>query len=528
MVVENIAYDKAFEFRENGRIDSAFFYFNKAKDIFLRGGDSLGTGKCLLNMAIISTDKGDYFGGQELSLNAQKFFNEKVKNQYVFVRSNYNNLGIATYKLRDFNNSLRFYDAAIQFSSDSLDTRVCMNNKAKVYQEMKDYPKAISIYEHVLSHVSKNPREYARALSNIARAKWQWHSSYVAEKEFLHALSIRMKEKDLWGLNASYAHLSDYYVDRSPELALSYANKMYMVAQDIKSTEDQLTALQKLIKLSPGGSSKQYFKVYELLQDSITSVQNADKNQFALIRYESEKNEADKLLLQKDNQAKRYQIVLLGFGILLTLVIATLLYRNRKQKLTLEAKNAIRDSQLRTSKKVHDVVANGLYRVMTEIENQHGLNREVVLDKIEHLYEKSRDISYEDPLASEQPFNQLISELLGSFANDNTKVLIAGNSNELWSKVTEGTRYELVQIIQELMINMKKHSGAEKVLLRFERDGNHIKIYYSDNGKGMKNDTIFNNGLRNTGNRIETINGAITFDTAVERGLNVEISFPVS
>nr|GFD55410.1 hypothetical protein [Tanacetum cinerariifolium] len=59
----------------------------------------------------------------------------------------------------------------------------------------------------------------------------------------------------------------------------------------------------------------------------------------------------------------------------------------------LEAQNALRNSQLNTSKRVHDVVANGLYRVMTEIENQADMDRENVLDKIEALYEKSRDIS---------------------------------------------------------------------------------------------------------------------------------------
>ncbi|RZJ90610.1 MAG: tetratricopeptide repeat-containing sensor histidine kinase [Chryseobacterium sp.] len=524
----NPAYDRAFEYREKGPADSAFLYFNRAKEVFIQENDSLGVGKCLLNMAIISTDKGDYFGGQELSLAATGYFGTKDSSQHIFIRSNYNNLGIATYKLKDYTNALRFYDDAIRFSNDSLDTRVYLNNKAKTYQDMKDYGRALSVYREVLSGSSRNQLEYARTLSNIARASWQQNPSVPVIEKFKEALRIRRKEKDLWGLNASYSHLSDYYAHTSPSLALSYADSMYLVARKLGSGDDKLQALKKLLKLSDPGYSKSYFQAYEHLDDSLQTVRSRAKNQFALIRYESEKNKADNLGLQKDVQKQRFQIILLILGILIITIAAVLIYRRRKRKMAAQARNTIRESQLQTSKRVHDVVANGLYQVMTEIENRQTIDRAALLDKIEDLYEKSRDISYEKPLDTREPFHQLLAILIKSFANEKVRIIIAGNDAEVWDKLNPHSCYEVSQIIQELLVNMKKHSGANHVVLRFSRQLDQIAIHYSDNGIGIEKDIIFGNGLRNTGNRIKTIKGAIIFDPIKDRGLKIDISFPVS
>lgn len=71
----NLLYEKAFDYQESGKTDSAFLYFYKAKDIFLQRKDSFGTAKCLVNLAIIQETKGDYFGSQETALLALRFLN---------------------------------------------------------------------------------------------------------------------------------------------------------------------------------------------------------------------------------------------------------------------------------------------------------------------------------------------------------------------------------------------------------------------------------------------------------------------
>jgi two-component sensor histidine kinase len=522
--VNNPDFDKAeILFKQN--TDSAFYYFNK---VATSSKDSLTVAMAYNYMAVIQADAGDLFGGQESLMASIKFLDENDTLDFACLASDYNLLGVTSSDMRKYQPALTYFGLSEKFcKNESFKLRI-KNNRALCYQRSKEYDKALNIYSKIIRLNKNNQKEYAKVSSNIAKTKWLQNPNYNAAPQFLNALNIRIKENDYWGQNASYAHLADYYMVKRPDSALLYAKKMFLIAKQLDSPDDKLEALQKLITLSPSNSTKYYFKIYQILSDSLQTARNAAKNQFAIVRYDTEKNKADNLILSKNNAAQKYQIIILIIGILLLIIAGTLWYKKRKQKIDLEAKNSIRDSQLKTSKRVHDVVANGLYRVMTEIENQNEFDKENFLDKIEDLYEKSRDISYEKPEISYPNFQDTISDLLKSFATDETKILIAGNTPELWSNVSENVKYELEHILQELLVNMKKHSGATNVGVRFEEKQHQIYIYYTDNGRGMEEIPVFKNGLRNTGNRIDHIDGQFIFDNEVDRGLKIQISFPIS
>src|SRR5690606_4673008 len=113
--------------------------------------------------------------------------------------------------------ALTFYELALQFSTDSLYTSIYQNNMAICYQELKRYDKALQIYTDIYDKVRYNKRQYARVLSNLARTKWLEDPTYPAVGEFLKSLAIRKEENDLRGLNASYVHLTDYYIGTHPD-----------------------------------------------------------------------------------------------------------------------------------------------------------------------------------------------------------------------------------------------------------------------------------------------------------------------
>lgn len=195
----------------------------------------------------------------------------------------------------------------------------------------------------------------------------------------------------------------------------------------------------------------------------------------------------------------------------------------------LEAENRVKESQLKTSRKVHDVVANGIYRVMTELENRDDVNREELLDRLEILYDKSRDISYEveDLGMGDIPFHLTISELLKSFANEERTVLIAGNEEATWDRLNAVQKDNLEQVLQELMVNMQKHSKAQEVIVRFDYEGNILHIYYKDDGIGLSESPKYGNGFMNTENRINLLKGTLTFEKNNNRGLGIHISIPI-
>lgn len=523
---ENPFYTIAAEQLAKGQKDSAFSNFNKAKDWYHFQKDSSGAGVCIINMALISTDLGDRFGGQELSLEALKYFDENNIQHYPYLLSIYNNLGIASSSLKQYPRAIEFYTKSLQFIADSSHARVVKNNIANTYRRSGKVDQALEIYSAILEREDK-PINRARILSNYAYTRFLSDPQYPAEASLREALRIRLKEGDIPGQVSSYGHLADYYQTRNRDSAIFYSARMYHGARGLHAAQDQMEALQKLIPISPAEESKKYFARYRVLEDSLHTAWNSAKNQFAVIRYETEKHKADKLVLQQEKTVRNSWIISLAFVLITGGIGSTVLYKRRVKYLALKAANDVRASQLKTSKKVHDVVANGLYKVMSEVEHSADLDREKVLDDLESLYEKSRDISYDnDIVKDDENFGTSLAELITSFATSSTKVLVAGNSDDLWRDLNINAKNELKYVLQELMVNMTKHSNASSVAIRFERISNTIGVHYTDNGRGISENTKFNNGLTNTGNRIKSIGGTITFEKGDNGGLHVEIRLP--
>ncbi len=220
--------------------------------------DSLGAGKCLVNMGIISTQMGDYFGGQEISLSAIPYFHETDTNHLYYIKSNLNNLGISFYNLKEYDLAIKFYRQSLTYAADST-AFVIKNNIGNAYREKKDLTKSLEFYDDILKEGINNKTEYSRALTNSAITKWLQNPNYNAAPELLKALHIREKGSKLEDLSSSYLHLSNFYLQNHLDSALFYARKMYGTSQRTSNAEDKLLALHNLIKLSPSKNQKTIF-----------------------------------------------------------------------------------------------------------------------------------------------------------------------------------------------------------------------------------------------------------------------------
>nr|WP_295867554.1 tetratricopeptide repeat protein [uncultured Chitinophaga sp.] len=514
----------------NKNNDSAFYYFNF---VATTATDSLNIATAYTYMGIIQAYEGDHYGGQESLLKSLTYLDERKEKDQECLSSNYHELGNICLNLKNYGAAIDYYRKALKLLKLPGDQAIALNGIALTYQKKGDYDQAIDIYKSLLVMSKDEKKEYARILSNYARAKWMKDSTYPAGPELQEALKIRRDSNDIRGLNASYAHLSDYYSQSRPDSALYYAGKRYEKAREMNSPDDEVEALSKLITLSPTNLLKPYFIRYQYLTDSIQTAKNAAKNQFALIRYEAAKSKADNLQLQKDNAQRKTQLVIQRFILAITVlffvtavIVLILRHRRRQQQVEMASRQKIQENQLKTSQKVHDVVANGLYRIMTNLEYKTVMDKEDLLDKIELLYERSRDISYEDPTSSQVPFYVKIDDLLTSFGSDQVKVLIVSNGPVFWDRIDTQIQHEVEHILQELMVNMKKHSQADSVMVKFERQNGRVQITYTDNGIGISSQVKYGNGLRNTENRIKSIGGKYTFEHP-DKGVKIHISFPI-
>lgn len=520
---KNKTYLKAANYRDAGEKDSAYIYYALAKDDFLKKKDSIFVAKCLVNMAIIQTEKGDNFGGIETSLEAEKYLKKNDEITREIKSSNYNNLALAHVELKDYKKSEKYYFLALNQSNNSLSKLIFYNNIANNFLDQKNYQSAKTYYKKALK--TQDSLSYARALNNWGRCLYLENKNTKVLPYFQKALLIRTILKDYWGLNSSYGTLADYYKEINPLKSIFYAKKMYEVALKIENPDDRLEALEKLIALEKSENSKKYFFEYQKLNDSLQTARAKARNQFALIRYETEKAKTENI--EKENHIFRQKVAI---AFLVTgLLVGLFWYLRRKKRLEQEKEIEVKNTQIKYSKKIHDVVANGLYQTMVEVENQEELDKEKLLDKLEKMYEESRDIAHEDINKQlKKEFSVKLFEMISSYSSLQQKVLVIGNEQNIWQNVSQNIQSEIFYALRELMINMKKHSQATLVSVKFEKIENILKIKYTDNGLGMGNaENKKLSGIKNTENRIENIGGDINFEKNLQKGLQVNISIPI-
>jgi tetratricopeptide (TPR) repeat protein len=516
----NKDFERAELFKKNNITDSAFYYFNLSKNSFLEKNDSIGAARALVNMAFIQNTKGDFFGSIETSLESNKFLkNENNAIAKKILTSNYNNIANASNSLKSFDSALVYYKKAIRYADNDEAKYICYNNIGDVLISQGNLKLAKTYLEKAIH--AENIDNYARALNNFAKAKYLDDKNYNPLPEIVKALEIRKKTRDNLDLNSSFETLSTYYLNKDRNLSLEFAKKMLTEATNNNSPNDQITALKRIVTLEPE-NYLQNFQKFDSINDNIQTERNRHKSQFAMVRYDVEQKNTDNQRLK--NQTFQQNI---GLGALaLALIGGAFYYKKRKKRLEQEKELEVKNTELKYSKKVHDKVANKVYHVMSEVENTPAVNKEELLDKLETIYHISRDISYEDKeVMLEQNFSHQLSQMLISYSSEAVKVITIGNEDQLWKDVIHSSKVEIFYILQELMTNMKKHSRADRAIIKFQKENSVISVWYSDNGIGIDKLSP-KNGLKNTEIRIHSINGNINFDTETETGLKISISFP--
>lgn len=87
----------------------------------------------------------------------------------------------------------------------------------------------------------------------------------------------------------------------------------------------------------------------------------------------------------------------------------------------------------------------------------------------------------------------------------------------------------LYKVIQELLTNIIKHSGATSAIVQFSRHPGYVNLLVEDNGKGMHAKSANSGlGLRSMRQRIEAIGGEMTIDSHPGRGTTLNIDLPLT
>jgi len=434
------------------------------------------------------------------------------------------NLGVTYGKMNLKDSSFIFHKEADEIAKkvgDEILIATTELNLADVYLWRKQYEMAKQYFLSVLQSARKNdlPGSETNALRGLSYYYQLLGDYAMAKKYALDALLVSEKNNIPDSRVLNLDQLSDLaYMERDADLGNEYATKMRQLQDSLLNTE------------------------------IITNTINIEK------RYElSKKNDQIKIQEEKIKQQKLFNVILIG-GIVALLLVAFLSYRNynnrkklQQQRITeLETEKQLLATQSllqgqeaersRIAKDLHDGLGGLLSGVKLQLgamkgnlilseESGHAFNR--ALDKLDESISEMRRVAHN--MMPETLLHFGLAKALQDYSDglmQQQTFTIECTFKGLEQRMSQSTEVMIYRMVQELINNAVKHSGAGNILVQVIRHNNRqLNITVEDNGKGFNPEQIKQNaaGLRSVKSRVEYLNGKMDLQSEQGKGTSVYI-----
>ena len=351
-------------------------------------------------------------------------------------------------------------------------------------------------------------------------------------------LNSRIKTKNLYSQSVSHSFLAEAYLkNKKYSLAKKHANRGLELGKKTRNNKQVLDCLKFLSQLTKGETSKKYLEDYIKLNDSLFNRERNLKNQFAKVRYETEKKDKENASLKQENERhelqieteKQYKIIgWLTAGVsILFLGFGASIVTNRRKKLVFEAKMKqieVREKERqRIAKSLHDEVAGDIRMLHLELTKRKQLEE---AKKLAIIKGTVRNLSHQ--LSSESfekvSFKNQIISLISDFFEIDFKIKVQEIDAVIWKDINNSIKRTLFLVIRESIQNSKTHAEASAIILNFKQTKKALTLTISDNGKGFNTTSKKAGiGLKNMQERIEEVNGTFSIESALNKGTSIYI-----
>ncbi|WP_340076719.1 tetratricopeptide repeat protein [Leptobacterium sp. I13] len=544
--------------------DSAYYFFYNAQNHYRSLNDVLNTGKMLLNMGIVQKNALDYVGAEATTVEAITFLEntEDIR----MLASAYNNLAFIASEMENYEASLN-YDKEAYNLRRKLDIPwleiTSLNNIGTTYEQMGQYKEAITYYDQALAYPAirkEQPEVYARLLSNRAHARFLLGDTTGLPEAYMEPLVIRDSLNDYGGKMSSRLHLAEYHEKmQDTVMALYYANEVYGLAAGVYNYGDMLKPLQIMARLGKGNEAKGYAARYIQISDSLQQAERQTRNQFARIRFDTDKLEKLNIVItRKMNWYMYTAISAILLGLLLVIIIRQRL-KNKKLEfeqlqqqaneevynLMLSQQDRVEEArekeQERISKELHDGVQSRMFSIFMMLGNLNDdtseeaiSKRKVLIAEIQKISKDIRKISHdlqESIFDERQAYSYVINGLMDlQLQGMGINYKLDDQQKIDWDEVPYKTKMHLYRVIQEALQNVVKYAEAKSVTITFDSIGEWARIIIADDGKGFDKEKVKKGiGIKNMKSRIAEIEGSIECFPEIGKGTTIiiKISAPL-
>ncbi|MBA6155376.1 hypothetical protein H3Z83_02380 [Tenacibaculum sp. S7007] len=542
-----------FSFAQNFKKDSAYFYFNKAKQFDV---------------------ENKHFKAYENYIKALKSY-QKLKIEDSVVICNLELFDLIESQNNLKYNSKPFLDKYYSLAQKKADTSMLITSNNR-YAE----------YYWNIDTIEITSRYYKKSLKLIKNEKFLKYKpviyanlAYLYTKNKPDSASIFFKK--------TLELLPDKLIDQRFGIYINYANFF----QQRKLYDSAIQQLKKAEKIEPLKYKLKYKKIlyekfarcykelndyenayknytlYNSYRDSLNNTQQniaiADLDK----KYEIAEKEKQILIEQQKKKQNRnlflgsLSFLVLGGGIgLLTLtnsrkkrLLAEQQQELEKQKnLTLLKEqeivsiNAMIDGQekerIRIAEDLHDNIGSVLATLKLHFENlkfnreKKQFNQDELYQKTEKLidetYLKVRSLAHAKNAGVIANKGLLVAvKLMAKKISDANKITIHVLDFGLVKRLDNNLEISIFRIIQELITNIIKHAEATDATINIALYDQNLNIIIEDNGKGFIYDkTTLKEGigLSSIGTRVQHLNGTFTIDSTISKGTSIIINIPIT
>jgi two-component system, NarL family, sensor kinase len=499
---------------------------------------------------------------------------ERLANLYADIASDY-------YEMEDFANALKYDKEGLQFLKPDGEQLYVIGNLfvADDFSGLLQFDSSFLYIEKVrpiverLNRPSLNVRLHY-ILGGIYRKKKEWDKALanyqIANREARRMSDDFQEVNSIEGMAASYLNLGDFAKGR--EMALEVLRR----ARSLHIPLFQSQALELLTKIEEkaGNINKafEYQTQWMAVSDSMKKEKIQRQMSESEMKYQNERKAKEILQLQKDNaiqtlslqKKSTFNYLLIGsLGVLL--IIGFLGYRNFRNRQQLskqqdelqrqQIRELEKDRQLiavdsmlkgqeeerrRLAKDLHDGLGGLLSGVKFSLNNMKD-NLIITPDNMT-VFERSLDMLDTSIRELRRVAHNMMPEMLSKFGLDEaiteyistinaTKlVAVKYQSHGMSARIDKSAEIIIYRIIQELLNNIMKHSGATEAFVQLIKEEARLNIVVEDNGKGFEISQAVNTesaGLKNIQSRVDYLKGQLEIHSEPGKGTLVNIEFNI-
>lgn len=558
----------ALHFQVKANYDSSSIYLKKAENLFEKLKSkpaSEGLAMVYHNFGTLKQVQGDYAESITYYIQALRLF-EQTENMELFAFT-LNNVSTMYALAKDFLKAEAYARKCIEVSKKTGNAYMEATGKIALVDALlhkKSYQAIPTLLNEIQQYGKTHEDPYKTFLYHLNYAvylKDYKKNIPLAVQELEKGYKMVASTEDEWEIMRYNSALAEIYLaDGQFEKAYLFAKKTLETAEKL-DTKDKI-AIAYSVLAQVYAHRQEYEIAYRHLdsashyKDLLYNENNHRQIAFLETMYQTEKKE---LKIQSlEEQRRRY--IWMGISIagilLMALAFAFTRYRlaesRRKliekenlrleQEKQLSATNALlqgqEDERSRMAKELHDGIGGLLSGVKLNLNNMHKkliITEEdgAAFEKSIHLLDESinelRRVAHNLMPESIVKFglDGAIAEFLQSIQNENLRIIY--QSYHIENGLGKQLDISIYRMIQELVHNAIKHSGASEILVQVRKDENLVILDVEDNGKGFdvnSNEKEKGMGLAGIRSRVAYWKGNMKIDSE-NSGTAVHIEIPV-